>query len=122
MATSRADIDRVVSQIVERFDPRRIVLFGSHARNEERADSDVDLLVVMDTDRTPLHAAAHIAGRIDHPAPLDIVVRTPDTFAAQLANQSRFEADIQHNGITLYDVSDARVDSKSGRRPENRTT
>ena len=41
-------IDAMVRQIVEQFDPDRIVLFGSHARGTAGRDSDVDLLVVME--------------------------------------------------------------------------
>ena len=40
-------VDQMVRRIVERFDPERIILFGSLARDEARADSDVDLLVVF---------------------------------------------------------------------------
>ena len=40
-------IDQMVGRIVERFDPERIILFGSAARGEAGPDSDVDLLVVM---------------------------------------------------------------------------
>jgi predicted nucleotidyltransferase len=42
-------IDQVVEQIVEKFKPQKIILFGSYARGNPRPESDVDLLVVMDT-------------------------------------------------------------------------
>jgi predicted nucleotidyltransferase len=61
------DIRRVVQQIVERFDPQKVILFGSYASGRPTKDSDVDLLVVMDTDEEPIHAAARIAAAIDHP-------------------------------------------------------
>lgn len=40
-------IQEMVRRIVKRFQPERIILFGSHARGTAGADSDVDLLVVM---------------------------------------------------------------------------
>ncbi len=40
-------VDEIVRRVVEVVDPDRIVLFGSHARGEEREGSDLDLLVVM---------------------------------------------------------------------------
>lgn len=40
-------ITEVVDRLVERFNPDRILLFGSRARGEARADSDFDLLVVL---------------------------------------------------------------------------
>lgn len=46
-AEAAKKIEEMVRRIVERFDPERIILFGSRARGAARADSDVDLLVVL---------------------------------------------------------------------------
>lgn len=40
-------IDEMVRRIVERFNPEKVILFGSHARGTAGPDSDVDLLVIM---------------------------------------------------------------------------
>jgi predicted nucleotidyltransferase len=40
-------LDAVVERITEAVHPTRIILFGSAARGEMGADSDLDLLVVM---------------------------------------------------------------------------
>jgi predicted nucleotidyltransferase len=40
----------LVDTIVKEFNPNRIVLFGSYAVNKQTKDSDVDLIVVIDTD------------------------------------------------------------------------
>lgn len=37
---------KAVSTLVEAAKPSRIILFGSYARGDARADSDIDLLVV----------------------------------------------------------------------------
>ena len=42
-------IDQVVEQIVEKFKPQKIILFGSYARGNPRPESDMDMLVVMET-------------------------------------------------------------------------
>ena len=44
---TEAAIAEMVRRIVARFDPEKIILFGSHARGETTRGSDVDLLVVM---------------------------------------------------------------------------
>ena len=46
-------IRALVQRIVERFKPEKIILFGSYAYGHPKPESDVDLLVVMDT---PLRA------------------------------------------------------------------
>lgn len=41
-------LDRVTRSIVEQIDPLRIILFGSAARGEMHAHSDLDLLVIKE--------------------------------------------------------------------------
>ena len=36
-----------VERLAQQFDPLKIILFGSHAREDARPDSDIDLLVVL---------------------------------------------------------------------------
>jgi predicted nucleotidyltransferase len=43
-------IREVADRIVKAFNPKRIILFGSHARGEAKPDSDMDLMVEMETD------------------------------------------------------------------------
>jgi predicted nucleotidyltransferase len=69
-------IRRFARDVAARFDPERIVLFGSYAYGDPHDDSDVDVLVVMAT-RNQIDQAARISLAIDPPFPLDIVVRTP---------------------------------------------
>jgi uncharacterized protein len=42
-------IREMASEIVEHFNPHKIILFGSFARGEETENSDIDLLVLVDT-------------------------------------------------------------------------
>src|SRR5215207_442043 len=75
-------VSTVVAEIVERFDPDRIVLFGSHATGQADEGSDVDLLVIMSTRLRPLQQAAAISSELDHRIPVDILVRTPQQVAS----------------------------------------
>jgi len=70
-----------VLRIVERFDPQRIILFGSAARGDAGPDSDVDLLVVMPVEGSRREKAVEIGAAVnDIPVPKDIVVTTPEDF------------------------------------------
>ena len=39
-------LDEMVKAIVDEVDPEQVILFGSHARGDATADSDIDLVVV----------------------------------------------------------------------------
>lgn len=97
-------IQQIVQQIVDRFHPRKVILFGSYARGTPTADSDVDLLVVMETDENPLHTAARISASIDHPFPLDILVFRPSELQASFERQGVFATEVMANGVVLYEA------------------
>lgn len=40
----------LLRRVVARLDPRRVLLFGSHARDDATPESDWDLLIVLDDD------------------------------------------------------------------------
>ncbi len=106
---SREEIAEIVATIAERFQPERIVLFGSRAYGTPAFGSDVDLMVIMDTLLTPSEQATLIrdalpSGRM---FPLDILVRTPARIAIGLAEGDFFIEDAIIRGITLYQRSGA---------------
>ena len=80
----RAAIRRLAQEIAERFQPERIILFGSYAYGKPNADSDVDLLVVMPA-WNEISKAARIYQSIDRPFTVDLLVRTPQRLARRLA-------------------------------------
>src|SRR5438552_567849 len=53
-ARRKAHIKQVCALIAEHYQPEKIVLFGSHAYGQPTPESDVDLLVVMDFEGSPL--------------------------------------------------------------------
>lgn len=114
----RASLERVVRQIVEGFHPQRIILFGSYAYGEPTQDSDADLLVVLETEERPIEVAAQIAGAVDHPFPLDILVRTPAELEAAFQRQSVFVTEILTKGVVLYEAGNEGLARQGGGRLE----
>lgn len=75
-------LQEIVQRIVEVAAPSKIILFGSAARGEMGPDSDIDLLVVAETDN-PREASHRIRQRligIPPRIPKDVIVATPDHF------------------------------------------
>ena len=76
---SEAMIATMVDRIVGRFQPSRVVLFGSQARGTATNRSDVDLLVVMRSAPDKRRTAIEIRRSLrDFRVSKDIVVTTPD--------------------------------------------
>jgi uncharacterized protein len=96
-------IDDVVQQIAQRFAPHKIVLFGSYARHQPRPESDVDLLVIMDTPLTETEQSVRILQSIEYHFGLDLLVRKPDNLSRRLALGDSFLQEIMATGRTVYE-------------------
>jgi predicted nucleotidyltransferase len=93
----------IVQRIVEKFRVEKIVLFGSYAKGAPDRDSDVDLLVVMDS-KEPMSQRIRRVTEVAKVRflPMDIVVRTPAEIDERLAKGDFFIADILSTGKVLY--------------------
>jgi predicted nucleotidyltransferase len=96
-------LEGITRRIVEKFQPYKVILFGSYAYGAPDLESDVDLLVVMDSDES----MAQCIRRVTEVAkvrflPMDIIVRTPAELAERLAMGDFFLAEILEKGKVLY--------------------
>ena len=97
-------IDDVVRTIANRFNPVRIVLFGSQATGNAGPDSDLDLMVEMETDLKPVDRAIAVASLFgDRLWPLDVVVYTPAEVARDRHRIGTLVHMIEADGRTLYE-------------------
>ncbi len=100
----RQDIEALRDQIVRRFQPRKIILFGSHAKDAAGVDSDVDLLVITEFEGSPIRKEIEMSLGLEHRFPLDLLVRTPQDVAMRCALNDIFIQDILKTGQVLYDA------------------
>ena len=101
--TPMAVIEQFAKRIAERFQPERVVLFGSYARGDATSDSDVDLLVVMRTDEKPFWQSVKILQTVACPFATDLIVRTPDDLQRRMEWGDPFVREIVEHGVTLYE-------------------
>lgn len=74
-------IKEAVRRIVDNFNPEKIILFGSYAYGQPREESDIDLMVVMDTNMKPYERALPIRRTLKYLGmPKDVIVKTPQEF------------------------------------------
>lgn len=100
-------IDDIVRQIVEKFNPKKIILFGSYARGDFKPESDLDLLVVMETSLKESRQALIIEQSLDIDLfGLDLLVKTPESLSARIAQGDRFLQESVATGKVLYERPD----------------
>ena len=72
----------MVQRIARLFHPERIILFGSYARGDATADSDVDLLVIMRVEGSKREAQLLVREALhDIRVPKHVIVSTPEEFS-----------------------------------------
>ena len=97
-------LNDITRKIIRKFDPEKVILFGSHAWGVPARDSDVDLLIVMDSDQRPAKRSAQISMECrPRFVPMDIIVRTPDELKHRLEIKDPFIHRIMEKGKVLYE-------------------
>ncbi len=97
------EIKNITKQIVKKYKPEKIILYGSFAYGKPHKDSDVDLFVVKKTKkpRTKRHLELDRM-LLDRKIALDILIYTPQEIKKQLFLDDFFIKDIIKQGKTLY--------------------
>jgi len=99
-----ATIDAIVAAIAENFSPQQIILFGSYASGDPTPDSDLDLLVVLDTDLPRRKRAVPIRLLFrPTPCPMDILVYTPAEVAEWNGTVNHIITEVMSKGERVYE-------------------
>ena len=101
---TEALLQAITQRIVENFDPEKVILFGSRSAGTPRADSDVDLLVIMNASGSPIERAVQVK-RVCRPrfVSMDVLVKTPKEIATRLRQGSFFLREVLEQGRVLYE-------------------
>jgi predicted nucleotidyltransferase len=97
------EIEKAARKIGEQAKAKAVVLFGSHARGQAGADSDVDLLVIAESD-LPRHKRSRQLHLMFKPYPfaMDILVYTPEEVDSERQFEFSFISRALREGKRLY--------------------
>lgn len=96
-------IRQVVQAIAKRFNPEKIILFGSYAYGDPKPWSDVDLLLVMETELTERAQRLLVSRAINAPFRVEVLVRTPANLKKRLNSRDYFLQEIVSKGQVVYE-------------------
>lgn len=98
-----AELERCVKLLREHYDPQRILLFGSLAAGEVREWSDIDLVIIKETERRFLDRTREVLELLRPQVGIDVLVYTPDEFAQMVQQRAFVRDEIVGKGRVLYD-------------------
>ena len=96
-------VDAIAKVLCDALQPERIVLFGSRAVGTARPDSDVDLLIELETELSHADRSRTVSRLFpDRRWSLDALVFTPAEMAAARRSPTSVVAAIERGGRVLY--------------------
>lgn len=108
------EIKEMLSEIVEKlsdeYEPLKIILFGSYAYGNPNDDSDIDLLILKNTDERRVDRFVLVKRIIynpDHKIPVSPLVYTPEELEKRLIMGDDFIKEIIKKGVTLYEKANS---------------
>ncbi|MEK6405898.1 MAG: nucleotidyltransferase domain-containing protein [Acidobacteriota bacterium] len=93
--------------LVDQFQPKEIILFGSYAYGQPDEHSDVDLLIIKELEQSPLREAVAIrqawwpVRRLFPSMPFDLIVIDEAGHRERLAHSAGFYDQIVRQGLRL---------------------
>lgn len=101
---TEALLQEMVQRIVQAVDPERIILFGSYASGQPHTESDLDLLVIMPSDRPRWQRSLPIYDALrGWLIPKDVIVYTPEEVEAWSEVPQAFVTTAIRKGRVLYE-------------------
>ena len=103
-AATQAMLDRVIACLAG-YDPQQVWLFGSYARGDYHAASDLDLLIIKETGQPYTERAADVWRACDAIVGLSIepLVYTPAEFARMRAAANPLIDRVLQEGRLIYE-------------------
>ncbi len=90
-----------------RYQPQRVYVFGSYARGEHDSLSDLDLVIVKDTEQPFFERIREVLHCLEDSGPIDVLVYTPSEFEHMKEIHNAFVEVLLDEGICIYDAEKA---------------
>lgn len=107
--TGDEEIKKIILEIVEKikkeYQPERIILFGSYAYGKPTGNSDIDLLIIKNTDKRPIDRWVEVKRLLrdnSRTLPVSPFVYTEKEIEERIAIKDFFIEEIIEKGEVLY--------------------
>ncbi|MFH7835457.1 MAG: nucleotidyltransferase domain-containing protein [Candidatus Aenigmatarchaeota archaeon] len=94
-----------IIECIKKYNPEKIILFGSGAYGELDEYSDFDFVVIKNTDKRFLERLIEVAKLIDNDlGKVDVLVYTPDEFEDMVKAGNPFIKEVLEKGKIVYEL------------------
>jgi len=100
------ELKRITEILIKEYAPEKIILFGSFAAGNIHTGSDLDLLIIKETDKRPIERILEVARLVKPEIGIDLFVYTPEEIEMFLKEGYRFFREIHEKGKIIYEKRD----------------
>ena len=93
---------KIVKQL-KKYDPEKIIIFGSQAKGASDPFSDIDLIIIKKTPKRFLNRLKDVIRIIKPEYALDVLVYTPQELKKMMSEGSYFIKHVLEEGETIYE-------------------
>lgn len=97
-----------IVEVLKPYRPKKVILFGSFARGDYHGLSDLDLIIIKDTEKRFLDRIVEVLELFDSSIPVEPLVYTSKEIDRLLAEENSFITQALNEGRVLYDETEER--------------
>ncbi len=97
-------MNTILKRLVANLDVVKVILFGSYVSGKANKDSDLDLLIIINTKEKGIKRYAMVSELLEpRKIPMDIIVKTPEELQTRSKMFDPFIRNILKTGKVLYE-------------------
>lgn len=103
----QSHLDKIIDTIARKYQPEKIILFGSAASGKINEDSDADLAIIKKTEKNIYDRIGEVSDMVEHDIALDIIVYTPEEFETMRRDKYGYfvRDEILEKGKVMYEAN-----------------
>lgn len=103
----QSHLNKIVATIARKYQPEKIILFGSAASGRIHEDSDADLAIIKKTEKNIYDRIGEVSDMVEHDIALDIIVYTPKEFETMRKDKYGYfvRDEILERGKVMYEAN-----------------
>lgn len=103
----QSHLDKIIDTIARKYQPEKIILFGSAASGKIHEDSDADLAIIKKTEKNIYDRIGEVSDMVEHNIALDIIVYTPEEFETMRRDKYGYfvRDEILEKGKVMYEAN-----------------